>query len=207
LGLVLAWTECTSEDLPAGPMEQPQLARTFQEMHASGKEIDTHELRALGSLVQQYLAKNAGQDPERLQLAVRSLAADLAGSGLPFTPENAAMVVGGIISGFVRHIDQTGAKLVKRKELFTKLAGSTGDLGETPGRWETQVSEILRGLSSIYSEFENQVPKSQAIAWMLAGHVEGEWAELGRPSGWSREDVGRAVDWLGKTLRANGFGS
>jgi hypothetical protein len=175
-------------------------------MEASGGEIDAEEMRALGSSVQHYLAKNAGQDPERLQLAVRSLAADLAGSGLPPTPENAAILMGTILSSMVKHVDQMDANVVQRKEILGKLAASTTELGGTTGVWGKQISEVIIGLNRLYQELD-QIPSDSGFAWQLVGHVKLKWLQGEAPPGWSREDVSSAIRWLDIALRANGFGS
>jgi hypothetical protein len=190
----------------AGALTAGHLADIVKEMRASGRKTDTEERGVLGALVQKYLETNVGKDPKKIDSAMRALVAQMECSGLPSTPENAGLLVGSLISGMLKHFDQIDANVARRKEFIGNLAGFASDLGGASNAWGAVISPAISGLNFLYQEWD-QVPNSQSVARKLQGHVGGEWAELGRPPGWSREDVGWALDWIGFSLQANGFGS
>jgi len=188
----------------AGALTAGHLADIVQEMRASGKMIDEREQRVLGSLVQQYLEKNVGEDPNKIGPAMQALVSEISCSGLAASPENAGIVVGTIVAGMLKHFDQIDAGVAQRKEFIGNLAGFASDLGGAAGGWGNALAPVISGLNFIYQNLD-QVPNEQEVARRLHGAVQTRWEQGGAPGGWNDQEIGKALRWMGMALRNNGF--
>jgi len=184
------------------------MALIMREMGASadywsGKKagFETGELDALGSLVQIYLEKNAGDDPQAVVAAIEQLISEV-GCSMPFTPENAGAFNGVLISGMLKHFDAINASDATRNSIINGLAGVTGTIAAGFGPWGVAAAAGISALNSIY-QGANPPRDFQEVASRVQAAIQLEWLQH-PPAGWSREDVGVAIDWTSTTILANG---
>lgn len=163
--------------------------------------FETGELDALGDLVQIYLEKNAGEDPQAVVDAIEQLIAEV-GCSMPFTPENAGAFNGVLISGMLKHFDAINASDATRNSIVNGLAGVTGTIAAGFGPWGVAAAAGISALNSIY-QGANPPRDFEEVANRVQAEIQLQWLQH-PPEGWSPADVGTAIDWTNTTILANG---
>ncbi len=178
------------------------LALIMKEMRSSEGKYTPKELDALGDLVQKYLERNAGKDPDKCRAAMEEILTAVRSSGLPNTPENAGVVAGTITAGMLKHFDKIKASDEDRIRIVNNLMGFAGAVAGNFGPIGDAVSAGIAGLQVIYGEIDK--PRNyQEYATRLQGAVQLEWMQ-NPPKGWSRDDRQDALHWLYTTILNNG---
>ncbi|WP_202840543.1 hypothetical protein [Luteimonas saliphila] len=162
---------------------------------------ETGELDALGDLVQIYLDKNAGDDPQAVVDAVEQLIAEV-GCSMPFTPENAGAFNGVLISGMLKHFDAINASDATRNSIINGLAGVTGTIAAGFGPWGVAAAAGISALNSVY-QGANPPRDFEEVANRVQAEIQLQWLQH-PPEGWTSSDVGNAIDWTNTTILANG---
>ncbi|HJR73047.1 MAG TPA: hypothetical protein VJ806_05345 [Luteimonas sp.] len=162
---------------------------------------DPSELDALGTLVQTYLQRNAGEDPAKVRQAVEQLIGEI-NKTLEFNPQNAGVVTGALISGMLKHFDQIEASDEMRNNIIGGVADTLGAAAGGFGPWGAAVGTGIAALKGIY--LAANPPRDNAeVASRLQGAIQLEWLQY-PPQGWSRDDVQDAVNWVNTTILNNG---
>jgi hypothetical protein len=169
---------------------------------ASGKPgYDPAELNAMGSLVQKYLERNAGKDPAKNKAAVEQLMREV-NRTMPFTPENAGVFTGTLISGMMKHFDQIKASDEQRNRIlngvFDGVAAGAGGFGP----WGAVAAVGVVGLRTIYNEADRPRDFTE-VANRMQGAVQLEW-EQNPPKDWSPDDLAKANRWIQHAILNNG---
>jgi hypothetical protein len=151
----------------------------------------------LGSLIQQYLGKNAGEDREMFRRSVRALVKDIDSSGIAPTPGNAALFVGSLIAGIFKHFDAIRADDAARWQMLVSLDALAVDL-DGAGDWRLALAPLVQA--------KDGQPPGKGLVYRALGQFKTAWMSLGEaPRTWTKEDVAVAVQLLDATLESNGF--
>jgi hypothetical protein len=183
------------------------IALILREMRSSAANaggptnLDPSELDALGSLVQVYLERNGGDDPARIQSAMQALMGEIS-STLEFTPENAGIVAGALTSGMLKHFDKIEASEELRNNIIGGVADTLSAAAGGFGPWGAAVGTAIAAAKGIYLAADPP-ENHEEFASRFQGAVQLEWLQ-NPPAGWSREDVGHAIDWINTTILNNG---
>lgn len=184
------------------------IALIMQEMQDSAQsaggetQYDPSELDALGSLVQIYLDRNAGDDPQAVGQAVQQLIDEIAASGMEFTPENAGVLNGALVAGMLKHFDAIEASTETRNAIIGGVLDAIGGTAGAFGPWGAAASVGIGALKNIYSAVDKP-ENNEEVASRMQGAIQLDWLQ-NPPEGWSREDVLAAVTWVETTILNNG---
>ncbi len=172
-------------------------------MRASGGEYDPKEIKALGSLVQKYLEKNAGKDPAKARQAVEQLLREISASGMEATPESMGVVVGALTAGMMKHFDQIKADAETRNKWVSAISDVLGGAANAlPGPWSAVAGVALGVLKNVYAAVDNPQDNS-AVAREFKGAFKLKLLQH-PPAGWDPVKVGTTIDWIETTLDTNG---
>jgi hypothetical protein len=180
------------------------MATIMREMSSSDGRYEPAELNALGSLVQKYLERNAGEDPARARASMEQLMGAINRSGMDPSTSNVGVVTGSVISGMLKHFDAINASDTTRNNIvngmFDGLTAAAGGFGP----WGAAVGAGLVGLRTIFNE-ANPPRDYTEVANRLQGAIQLDWLQ-GRnlPPDWSREDMHNALHWIQTTILNNG---
>lgn len=169
--------------------------------NGENRVYDPGELDALGSLVQIYLEKNAGDDPDAVSDAVLQLIGE-ASCTLELTPENAGVLNGVLVAGMIKHFDAINASDSTRNDIIGHLSGTIASAAGGFGPWGAVAGTAITALNGIY-QTANPPRDFSEVANRIQGAIQLDWLQE-PPAGWSEVDVGNAIDWLGTTLLVNG---